>query len=211
MSRQSLSTAFGILAIAALLLGPACATKGMVLREIATVDQKVESVSESVEENQQRLQEHDQKLASIGSLIQQHDSQFQAVDGRIAEVRRMAEGKLLFKETIRNDQAKFGFDSADLAPEVQATLDAFVANLIAENRGVYLEIQGHTDATGPEAWNLALGKKRADAVLAYLYKQHHVPLHRMEVFSYGSSAPVADNGTRDGRAMNRRVEILVYE
>lgn len=211
MNRRHQWAILGIVLFSALLWGPACATKGMVIREIATIDQKIEGVSESVEENQQRLQEHDQKLSSIGTLIQQHDTQFQAVDGRIAEVKRLAEGKLLFKETIRNDQAKFGFDSAELAPEAKAALDGFVANLIAENRGVYLEIQGHTDATGPEEWNVSLGKKRGEAVLAYLYKQHHVPLHRMEVFSYGSSAPVADNGSRDGRAMNRRVEILVYE
>ena len=45
----------------------------------------------------------------------------------------------------------------------------------------------------------------------YLYKTHHIPLHRMEVISLGSSVPVADNKTRDSRAQNRRVEILVYE
>ena len=45
----------------------------------------------------------------------------------------------------------------------------------------------------------------------YLYKTHHIPLHRMEVISLGSSVPVADIKTREGRAMNRRVEILVYE
>jgi len=45
----------------------------------------------------------------------------------------------------------------------------------------------------------------------YLYKKHHIPLHRMEVISFGSSMPGADNKTRDSRAQNRRVEILVYE
>jgi outer membrane protein OmpA-like peptidoglycan-associated protein len=45
----------------------------------------------------------------------------------------------------------------------------------------------------------------------YLYKQYHIPLHRMSVVSLGSSTPIADNGSRDGRAQNRRVEILVYE
>jgi peptidoglycan-associated lipoprotein len=76
---------------------------------------------------------------------------------------------------------------------------------------VYLEIQGHTDSVGPEDWNLILGKKRAEAVWEYLYKQHHIPLHRMQVISLGGSVPVGDNKTADGRAQNRRVEILVYE
>ncbi|MEW5900514.1 MAG: OmpA family protein, partial [Acidobacteriota bacterium] len=110
-----------------------------------------------------------------------------------------------------NNEAKFKFDSAELSPEAKAALDKFVATLIAENRGVYLEIQGHTDNMGPDSVNLPLGKRRAEAVMEYLYKQYHVPLHRMEVISFGSSAPLADNSKREGRAQNRRVEILVYE
>jgi hypothetical protein len=67
-----------------------------------------------------------------------------------------------------------------LSPETKAALDSFVQKLIADKRGVYLEIQGHTDGTGPAEYNLLLGKKRADAVMEYLYKQYHVPLHRMQ-------------------------------
>ena len=74
-----------------------------------------------------------------------------------------------------------------------------------------VEIQGHTDNTGTDEVNMALGHKRAEGVMMYLYKQHRIPLHRMSVVSMGSSMPIADNGTRDGRAQNRRVEILVYE
>ncbi len=83
--------------------------------------------------------------------------------------------------------------------------------LIAQDKGVYLEIRGHTDSSGPESWNLVLGKKRAEAVMEYLHKKYNIPLHRMEVISYGSSEPVADNATRNGRDQNRRVEILVFE
>jgi outer membrane protein OmpA-like peptidoglycan-associated protein len=113
--------------------------------------------------------------------------------------------------TIKNDEAKFAFDSAALSDQAKGLLDAFVQRLITENKGVYIEIQGHTDSTGTDAVNMALGQKRAEAVMLYLYKQHKVPLHRMSVVSLGSSMPVADNGTKDGRSANRRVEILVYE
>lgn len=194
-----------------LLLGSACATKKMVVEQIAGLDKKVENVETLVEENQKRIKGHDEKLATIGSLIGQHDDRFKAVDGKIEEIRKTAQGKLLFQETVRNKDAKFKFDSSELSPDMKAALDVFVERLIAENKGVYLEIQGHTDSTGPEEWNLLLGKKRAEAVLDYLYKKHHIPLHRMQVISFGSATPIGDNKTGEGRAENRRVEVLVYE
>jgi len=201
----------GIVILAGLILSSGCATKKYVRQETATIDQKVEGIESAIEENQKRIKEHDERLTTIGSLITQHEAQFKTVDGKIEEVKKYAQGKLIFKETLRNDEAKFQFDSSELSPESKAALDKFVEMLIAQDRGVYLEIQGHTDSTGPDSWNLALGKKRAEAVMEYFYKQHHIPLHRMQVISYGSSASVADNSTREGRAQNRRVEILVYE
>ncbi|MHB8053783.1 MAG: OmpA family protein [Candidatus Aminicenantales bacterium] len=201
----------GCLILAGSLLGPACATKKMVVEQIATIDKKVEDVETSVEENQKRIKQHDEQLATIGSLITQHENQFKTVDGKIEEIRQASRGKLIYQETLRNAEAKFSFDSYTLSPEIERILDTFIEKLISENKGVYLEIQGHTDSTGPGEVNLRIGQKRAEAVMDYLYKQHHVPLHRMQVISFGSAAPVGDNKTAEGRAMNRRVEILVYE
>lgn len=211
MNKYRMAFFVGIVILAGLILSSGCATKKYVRQETATIDQKVEGIESAIEENQKRIKEHDERLTTIGSLITQHEAQFKTVDGKIEEVKKYAQGKLIFKETLRNDEAKFQFDSSELSPESKAALDKFVEMLIAQDRGVYLEIQGHTDSTGPDSWNLALGKKRAEAVMEYFYKQHHIPLHRMQVISYGSSASVADNSTREGRAQNRRVEILVYE
>jgi len=218
MNARIKTLAVGSAALVGFILAQGCATKKMVVEQVATLDKKVEGIATSVEESQKRLKDHDSKLGtqdakltSIGTLIGQHDKQFKDVDGRIEAVRKVAEGRLIAKETVRNGDAKFKSDSFDLSPGAKTTLDGFVQRLIADNRGVYLEIQGHTDATGAEEWNLVLGKKRAEAVMEYLYKQHHVPLHRMQVIGLGSSSPVGDNKTADGRAQNRRVEILVYE
>ncbi len=194
-----------------LLLAPGCATKKYVRQEAAAIDQKVEGVEAAVEENQKRIKEHDERLESLGSLITQQQDEIKGVDGKIEEVRKATQGKLIFKETLKNDQAKFKFDNSELSPEAKAALDVFVQKLVQENRGIYLEIQGHTDSTGEESYNQLLGKKRAEAVMNYFYTQYHVPLHRMQVFSFGSSAPVGDNKTKDGRAENRRVDILVFE
>lgn len=211
MKNRNVVILAGFLLLAALITGPACATKKFVRTESATLDQKIADVSTEVEASQKRISEHDEKLSTIGSLITQHDSQFKQVDGKIEEVKTLIRGNLVMTATVRNDEAKFDFDSAALSDQAKGILDTFVQRLITENKGVYIEIQGHTDSTGPDAVNMALGQKRAEAVMLYLYKQHKVPLHRMSVVSLGASMPVADNGTRDGRSANRRVEILVYE
>jgi len=211
MKNKSFICLVGFLLIAALVTGPACATKKFVRTEKAATDQKIAEVSTEVEASQKRIAEHDEKLATIGQLISQHDNQFKAVEGEIGEVKTLIKGNLVMTATLKNDAAKFGFDSATLSPEAKSVLDAFVQKLVAENKGVYIEIQGHTDNTGSDEVNQALGQKRAEAVMMYLYKQYKIPLHRMSVVSLGSSMPIADNATRDGRGQNRRVEILVYE
>ena len=211
MRNKHLIMIAGFVLVVALVTGPACATKKFVRTESATLDQKIADVSTEVEASQKRLSEHDEKLSTIGSLISQHDTQFKAVDGKIEEVKTLIKGNLVLTATIKSSDAKFGFDSAALSDEAKGILDTFVQRLITENKGVYIEIQGHTDSTGSDDVNLALGQKRAEAVMMYLYKQYRIPLHRMSVVSLGSSMPIADNGTRDGRAQNRRVEILVYE
>lgn len=211
MKNRQLVFFAGFVVLIALVVGPACATKKFVRTESATLDQKLSEVSSEVEASQKRIKEHDDQLATIGSLISQHDGQFKAVDGKFEEVKTLIKGNLVLTATLKNSDAKFGFDSAALSPEAMSILDGFVQKLITENKGVYIEVQGHTDNTGTDAINMALGQKRAEAVMMYLYKQHRIPLHRMSVVSMGSSMPVADNGSRDGRSQNRRVEILVYE
>lgn len=211
MKRKVIVLLPGIIFISIILISSGCATKKFVTTEVSTLDQKISNVSTEIEEAQKRIKEHDEKLATIGELITKHDSQFKQVDEKISEVRTLIRGNLILKETLRSDEVKFAFNSAELSPEAKAAIDQIVQKLIQENKGVYIEIQGHTDNVGPEEVNLALGRKRAEAVMMYLYKTYHIPLHRMAVVSLGSSAPIADNSTREGRAKNRRVEILVYE
>ena len=211
MSKIRISYLAGIALLIGVILGTGCATKKYVSQELVPLDKKVQGIETAIEENQKRIKEHDEKLATLGSLITQQQSDLKSVDGKIEEVKKYAQGTLISKTILQNNEAKFKFNSFELGTETKAALDQFVQKLITDNKGVYLEIQGHTDNTGPADYNLILGKKRADAVMDYLYKQYHIPLHRMQVISYGSSAPTADNATKDGRALNRRVEILVYE
>lgn len=121
---------------------------------------------------------------------------------------KLAEGKFLYEVVLSDDSMKFPTDEDSLSPEAEARLAELVQRLKAENRNVYLEIQGHTDATGDEAYNEELGEARAEAVRRYLSKAG-VALNRMATISYGEAEPVAPNDTPEGRAQNRRVAIVV--
>jgi outer membrane protein OmpA-like peptidoglycan-associated protein len=87
-------------------------------------------------------------------------------------------------------------------------LTEFAEKLKGENKGVYLEVQGHTDSTGGEELNYRLGDRRAEAVRRFLSKQG-IALNRMSTISYGEAGPVVENKTRSGRAQNRRVEFHI--
>ena len=121
---------------------------------------------------------------------------------------KLAEGKFLYSMVLSDDSVKFPVNSSDLSTEAQTRLMDFVQKLKADNRNVYLEIQGHTDTTGSKPGNLRLGEERAEAVRRFM-NQQGVPLNRMSTISYGDAAPVAPNTTRQGRAQNRRVVLIV--
>ncbi|MCP4658190.1 MAG: OmpA family protein, partial [bacterium] len=106
---------------------------------------------------------------------------------------------------------RFGFEQSRLDAEAATALDRFAEQLLTAGGGIFIEIQGHTDASGSEEYNLELGYERAQAVRRYLSMRHGLPLHRMSVISYGKASPVADNNTREGRAKNRRVVLVVLK
>ena len=188
-------------ALALVLASTGCATKKYVGREVTRVDDRVSGVETQVEEAQTRLREHDGKITMTSRTAQE------ALDRAVA-AGKLAEGKLLYETVLTDDKVKFGFNQKGLSPEAQSALDGFVDQLKAENKNVYIEIQGHTDAVGVDGYNEQLGMDRADATRFYLAK-HGVPLHRMNSISYGETAPIADNQSRDGRAQNRRVVLVV--
>jgi outer membrane protein OmpA-like peptidoglycan-associated protein len=101
---------------------------------------------------------------------------------------------------------EFDFDSATLKPEMESALDDVAARIAASKGAESLSIVGHTDSTGPEDYNQGLSERRAQAVADYLAGQGVDPA-RMTTSGMGESSPIADNGTREGRAQNRRVEI----
>jgi outer membrane protein OmpA-like peptidoglycan-associated protein len=111
------------------------------------------------------------------------------------------------KRVIVLQGANFAFDSAELTPEVRATLDENAAVLERET-DVKVRIEGHTDSIGTEAYNQKLSERRAKAIEEFLISKG-VSADRLEIVGYGPSNPIAPNNTKEGRAMNRRVELKV--
>ena len=129
-----------------------------------------------------------------------------------ALMRKQAEAasrRLVFEVVLSEDQGNFKFNKAELPDEAKARLDQLITDLKADPKGAYFEIEGHTDNVGEPIINQKIGLERAEAVKRYLYEQHQIPLHKINVISYGEDKPVAPNRTRDGRAQNRRVVVKV--
>ena len=181
------------LAAAAVSLG-GCATKDYVNERVGAVDSKVQATNSRVDQHETHLSQLDQTTK-------------EALD-RATAAGKLAEGKFLYSMVLSDDSVKFPVDSSKLSPEAQQRLATFADKLKEDNHNVYLEIQGHTDARGPDTLNTQLGERRAEAVRLFM-NQHGVPLNRMATISYGKQDPVADNKTRSGRAQNRRVVLIV--
>ena len=184
MRSRTLMVSVGIAAAVAL---SGCATKGFVRDQVGMVDGKVTQTNARVDNVDRTAQEALSRAQAAGKL---------------------AEGKFLYSLVLSDDSVKFPVNVAELSPEAQNRLLEFAEKLKGDNRNVYLEIQGHTDASGSPEYNKKLGEERAEAVRLFLNKQG-VALNRMATISYGPEAPVAPNDTREGRAQNRRVVIEV--
>lgn len=201
---------FTLLVSLVFLLSVGCATKKHVDSSFKNVDEKMRTMENSLEENQTSINEHQRLITDHeGRIIAISDDTRLALS-RIEGVERMAMGKLLYQVTLDSDAVKFDLGKAQLSDSGKGVLDTLVAQLIQDNKSVFIEIQGHTDSTGDEELNYNLGLKRAEAVRRYL-SEKGIPLHRMSPISHGESKPIADNATREGRAMNRRVVLLVLE
>jgi outer membrane protein OmpA-like peptidoglycan-associated protein len=183
----------GLMLSSVLALG-ACATQDYVDKHVATVQGQVTDV-------QGHQQAQDQQLAQLDQTTRDALQRAEAAN-------KLAEGKFLYSMVLSDDSVKFPVDGSKLSPEAQTRLMDFISKLKSDNKNVYLEIQGHTDATGDKSFNERLGEQRAEAVRLFM-NQQGVPLNRMATISYGQDAPVAPNNTREGRAQNRRVVLIV--
>jgi outer membrane protein OmpA-like peptidoglycan-associated protein len=116
----------------------------------------------------------------------------------------VTEKKIELKQTVF-----FDFNKATIRPVSFPLLDD-VAQALKDNPTIKVEVQGHTDSVGNDAFNLKLSQKRAESVRNYLIKKG-ISSDRMDPKGYGENVPIADNRTKDGRDQNRRVEFVITE
>jgi peptidoglycan-associated lipoprotein len=192
-----------------------CATKKYVSKEVGEVNQKVDTLSTEVEKTQERVKRNEVRIDEVNQQsqagINEAKGSAQQAMAKAAEAEQAAKGKLIYTVTLSNDKVTFPLNRAEVSDDAKKLIDEAIGQLAQENKGVYFEIEGHTDSTGPSEYNAKLGEDRALAVRNYLHDQHNIALNRMQVISYGETRPVVDNNTRENRAQNRRVVIKVLE
>jgi peptidoglycan-associated lipoprotein len=214
----------------------ACATKGFVKNQVGQVSSKVDSLSQSLEETQERTKQNEAKISEVDKRVQAAqgtadtatsaaataDTKAVAADTKAAAASDSAKAaqdkadaldkasrRLTYEVVLNDSEGNFKFNKTELPADAKAKIDDLINKLKAEPNGAYFEIEGYTDNVGPKEINEKVGMERAEAVKRYLYEQHQIPLHRMNVISYGQEKPAAPNTTKDGRAQNRRVVIKV--
>ena len=221
------------LAVVGLVGSTGCATKGYVNTQVGQVSTKVDTLSGSLEETQERTRQNEAKITEVdgkagaaqtaantaqqaavtadGKAVAAGDAAKMA-SARIEEVNKAFEartGRIVYEVSLSENTPGFKFGGTTLPDDTKTKIDMMIANVLANPKGSYFEIEGHTDDVGGKEINEKIGMQRAEAVKLYLYEKHQIPLHRINVISYGEDKPVNTGKTRTARAENRRVVIRV--
>jgi outer membrane protein OmpA-like peptidoglycan-associated protein len=140
--------------------------------------------------------------AAVGDYMDKEEAKLRTkLQGTGVSVSRVGDSVVLHMPS----NITFATDSSSIVSGFYEVLDA-VALVINEYEKTYVDVIGHTDSTGPEAYNQRLSEARASSVARYLESQKVLP-QRIQTRGMGESYPVASNATAEGRALNRRVEI----
>jgi len=210
-----------------------CATKNYVRQSEEPINAKVDQVTDTTNKQGQQLGQHQQTL-------DQHSTQISAVDEKATSADQRAGDALNSANTAnqKGDQnarditgvrsalsntvanlnnykvvgeatVLFSFNQDRLTKDSKDQLD-----MVASNTGNYkhyfVAVEGYTDKTGPADYNLALSRRRADAVVQYLAAEKDVDFNHIHEIGFGEAKPAADGNTRGDRAMNRRVTVQIF-
>ena len=203
------------LAVLSLVAGSGCVTKKAWRENVEATDTRVKGVESGIEAQEKRTsdlaRDTDTRISQVKGTAERAVEIGSQAMNKAETAEKAARGKILWTTTLSDDSVKFSFDADKVPDGAQAILDELASKVKGLDKAVYLEIEGHTDNIGSDVYNEHLAESRAEAVRNYLAEKAGIPLHAMNVISYGESKPVAANNTSEGRAQNRRVVVRVLE
>jgi outer membrane protein OmpA-like peptidoglycan-associated protein len=172
---------------------------------LGDVDSKATAAGEAAQRAGQRADSAQQAADGARTLAQQSMTRTEEVEKNLTQrIEASNKFQLVASETIL-----FNLNQYKLDDESKAKLDNIAART-KEHARFMVEVQGFTDKTGSAEGNEILSQRRAESVTRYLINEHEVPLRAITTIGSGYATPVADDSTRDGRKMNRRVEIRLF-
>ena len=211
-----------IAATCAVIGSTACASKKFVRSSVGSTNQKVNALIQSLEATQAQTARHERRIADVdaksGAAARSADAAHGVAAGAANAARAAgarvdaldkASRKLVYDVALSTDEGHFAFGQAELPDGAKVRIDGMIHQLVDDPKNVFIEIEGHTDDRGTDAVNVKVGLARAQAVQKYLYDVHQVPLHKMNIISFGEDRPVVSNKSDAGRAQNRRVVIRI--
>ena len=212
-------TLVAVLAAVSLLSTIGCATKKYVRNQITPINNKIGELDEITAKNtkdikdvdgraQQGIQDAsqaDQKAVAAGQSADQANQKAAHVATGLNGLQGTVENLDNFKP-VTSTSVQFRTSSSTLTKDDQQMLDEFAQKITMEKHYI-VQVEGHTDDTGPALYNAELSRRRADAVILYLASKHNIPTFRIYTIGLGEHKPVAENNSSAGRAKNRRVDV----
>jgi len=213
--QKGLSLTVAGFAVLSLVAASGCVTKKAWRENVEATDTRVKGVETGLESQEKRTsdlaRDTDTRITQVKGTAEKAVEIGSQAMTKAESAEKAARGKILWTTTLSDDSVKFSFDGDKVPEGAQAILDELGSKVKSLDKAVYLEIEGHTDNIGSDAYNEHLAEMRAQAVRNYLAEHAGIPLHAMSIISFGESKPVAANSTSAGRAQNRRVVVRVLE
>lgn len=222
------------------LLAGGCATKKYVRNTTAPIQAKVDQVGDQTTRNGQQIEDTRNQVKQVderatsgisaakesASAADQHaataDQHAGEAMNRANQANQLGEQNAQALNNLKGVVANiddyklqtsvavpFKFNKYNLTDDAKQDLDKLAGDVKSDKR-YFIAVEGYTDKTGTKAYNAALSRRRADAVVEYLVATHDVPIYRIHMIGLGDEKPVDDARTREARAKNRRVEVKVF-
>jgi OmpA-OmpF porin, OOP family len=232
------STVVGVVVLAGILMLSGCASRKYVRQQTQALEPAIQEAANGVKENAERIDAVDRRaqqgVTAAGAADQKATAAQKTADGA-TQAAQAADRKAdtanqgvqtannrinTLETTVKNinindtytesskESVTFRVGSSTLNNEAKSALDKVAADVNGLRTGYMVELQGYTDNTGSEQFNVGLSQRRAEGVQRYLVSKG-VPLYRLSIVGLGEESPVADNKNSKGRAQNRRVEVRV--